>query len=140
MTKQVTRDSLSLSLSPLEPFPSPSIPFLPAATSHASLSHLCLHASSSSRCIPELLNDAGISRGWQRLSSFKPFNPEPFGRRGMSVVGFKKKKMEEIFFQTEKLNQSNPSIFPRVESESKLLIKNRRIEGEERVRKELREV
>lgn len=74
LTKQVTSDSIF----PL--LPSPSNPFLsllplPRATSYASLLHLCLHAWSSSRCIPELLNDAGISHGWQRLSSFKPFSP-----------------------------------------------------------------
>lgn len=100
MTKQVTL-SFSLSpTSPLEPFPS-SIPFHPLPPhGHASLSHLCLHASSSSRCIPELLNDAGISRGWQRLSSFKPFKLEPFGRR---ILRKEKKKKEKNKKTTEQI-------------------------------------
>lgn len=73
LTKEVTRDSIfSLIPCPLNPL----LPLLPLSltTIHASLSHLCLHASSSQRCTPELLNDTGISRGWQRLLSFKPFN------------------------------------------------------------------
>lgn len=38
---------------PLHPFPSLWL------QANVSLSHLCLHASSSSRCVPELLNDTG---------------------------------------------------------------------------------
>lgn len=106
--------SLSLSpTSPLEPFPS-SIPFHPLPPhGHASLSHLCLHASSSSRCIPELLNDAGISRGWQRLSSFKPFKLEPFGRRILRKEKKKIKKRSSKFFsfpQTEIVTQRDSDV------------------------------